>query len=128
MIIEDFTPAQRKIIRKICIKQLDSLRRLLHNESEDDTDITMLLIENEVGKDEYENQLILNIDKFSKLGRNPDDLRVLDEDDLSMFRHILAQVEDKFKEEYPNAVANLWGRLFLIERIQTASKFNVNVN
>jgi endo-1,4-beta-mannosidase len=128
MIIEDFTPAQRTIIKKICILQLDSLRRLLHNESKDDIDITMLLIENECSQEEYEEQLMKNIDKFSKLVKNPDDLRVLEEGDLSMFRHILANTEKKYKKDYPQAISNLWQRLFLIERLHNAKTFTFEVN
>lgn len=128
MIIKDFTPAQRSIIQNICIKQLDSLRRLLHNESKDDTDITMLLIENEVSQEEYEEQLVKNINKFSKLNSNPDDLRVLDDGDLSMFRHILANAEEKYKKKYPKAISNLWQRLFFIEKMHNTKTFTFEVN
>jgi len=128
MIIEDFTPAQRIIIKKICIHQLDSLRRLLYNETETDIDITMFLIENEVTQEEYEEQLVKNIGKFKKLNKNPDDLRVLDDTDLSKFRHILTHTEEHFKEKYPKAVSNLWQRLFLIEKISESKTFTFNNN
>jgi succinate dehydrogenase flavin-adding protein (antitoxin of CptAB toxin-antitoxin module) len=128
MVIEDFTSAQRSIIKKICILQLDSLRRLLHNESKDDIDITMLLIENECSQEEYEEQLIKNIEKFSRLIKNPDDLRVLGEGDLSMFRHILANTEKKYKKDFPQAISNLWQRLFLIEKLHNTKAFTFGVN
>lgn len=128
MIIDDFTPAQRTIIKKICILQLDSLRRLLYNDTEAEIDITMFLIENEVTQEEYEEQLIKNIDKFNKLNENPDDLRVLDELDLSKFRHILTTLEDKFRESYPKAVSNLWQRLHLIEQLSKARQFTYTAN
>ena len=128
MIIDDFTPAQRVIIKKICILQLDSLRRLLHNESDIDIDITMFLIENEVTKEEYEEQLIKNIGKFSKLNSNPDDLRVLDDLDLSKFRHILFNLEDKYREKFPKAVTNLWQRLHLIEKLSKTRQFTFTAN
>jgi len=128
MIIDDFTPAQRVIIKKICILQLDSLRRLLHNEPDIDIDITMFLIENEVTKEEYEEQLIKNIGKFSKLNSNPDDLRVLDDLDLSKFRHILFNLEDKYREKFPKAVTNLWQRLHLIEKLSKTRQFTFTAN
>ena len=128
MIIEDFTPAQRTIIKKICILQLDSLRRLLYNESDMDLDLEMFLIENEISREEYDKQLVENISKFKKLTKNPDDLRVLDNYDLSKFRHILATLENKFNERYPKAVSNLWQRLFMIERISETKQFTFQSN
>ena len=128
MIIEDFTPAQRIIIKKICILQLDSLRRLLYNESDMDLDLEMFLIENEISREEYDKQLIENISKFKKLTQNPDDLRVLDEYDLSKFRHILATLENKFNAKFPKAVSNLWQRLFMIERISETKQFTFQSN
>jgi len=128
MLIENLTPAQRKITKHICILQLESLTRLLNNESEDDTDITMFLIENEVTRDEYEEQLQKNITKFKRLKDEPDNLRVLDEIDLSKFRHILSSVENRFNDNYPKAISNLWRRLFLIERLNNMKEFSIGFN
>lgn len=118
------TPEQQiKIIRAICVFQLDSLKRILNDEMEpfeDGTqiDITMFLIENEVEKNELQELLEYRIKLFGDLHDNPDDLRVLSKEDLSMFRHLLSNLEDEWRDIYPNAVRNLWKRLFLIEDIQ----------
>lgn len=113
--IENLTPAQSKLIREICIHQLKSLERLYNNESRSEIDITMYLIKREVSVDEFRDQLLNNMEKFSRVRNKPESFAQLDTEDLSMFRHILAQIEDNYKERYPNAVANLWKRLFLIE-------------
>jgi len=122
MIIDNLTPAQRVIIQRICIIQLDSLRRLLHDESEMDLDITMYLLEKEVSRDEYDDQLMRNITKFTILNNKPDDLRVLDKKDQSKFRHLLARIEDEYSERYPQAISNLWQRIFLLEDINKMEK------
>jgi len=121
----DFTHVQRLLIRNICTEQLESLNRLLNNESLADIDVDAYLHEWDITKEEFEEQLIKNIRKFKKVAKDPDDLRVLHEGDLSIFRHILFHVEDRYKEKYPNAVSNLWRRLFLIEHVmETQFDFN----
>lgn len=126
--INDFNKSQQGMIKIICIHQLDSLRRLLHNESDTDMDITMYLIENEVTVDEFKEKIEENIIKFQKLTRNPDDLRVLDKSDLSKFRHILNNIEDNYSHKYPKAISNLWSRLFMIEEISNNSIEYSNLN
>jgi len=85
----------------------------------------MFLVENEVTKEEFTDKLEENIEKFRKLVKDPDDFRVLEKSDLSKFRHILTHVEDDYKKEFPNAIANLWRRLFLIEHVMETD-FNFN--
>lgn len=117
-IINQFTPAQSEIIKDICFKQLDSLRRLYQNKP-----MGSILIENELKehnikiedfKDEIENKLF----KFKQLSRNHKTLATMTKEDLSVFRHILANLEDQYKNRYPKAVSNLWQKLFFIEGLQ----------
>lgn len=117
-IINQFTPAQSEIIRDICFKQLDSLRRLYQNKP-----MGSILIEDELKehnikledfKDEIENKLF----KFKQLSKNHKTLASMTKEDLSAFRHILANLEDQYKNRYPKAVSNLWQKLFFIEGLQ----------
>lgn len=116
--IEDLSEAQTKVVKAICIHQLDSLNRIINNNDRSGVDLTMFLIENEVSKEELDFQLRKGISNFEKLYNNPEDLRVLSEDDLSMFRHLLANIEKEWATKYPNATKNLWHRLHIIEEVQ----------
>jgi hypothetical protein len=116
--INHFTPAQRKIIKAICIFQLESLNRILNNESEGNIDLELYLLQNEVDKEDVDKEIKQQVIKFQSLHDNPDDLRVLSKNELYEFRHYLANLEDNYKDEYPLAISNLWNRLFLIEEIQ----------
>lgn len=117
-VIENLTPGQSKIIKEICIHQLRSLERLYNDESKSDIDITMFLLKREVSPEEFKEQLLKNMEKFQKVEKEPDSFASLDTNDLSMFRHILAKIEDNYTDKYPNAISNLWRRLFLIEDLK----------
>lgn len=111
----DFTKAQAKIIREICSYQLLSLKRLYNGEDHSDEDIIMYLIKNEVSQVEFRESLEKSIECFEQVHNDPADLRILDDEDISMFRHLLTNLEDEYKDEYPNAIKNLWSRLFILE-------------
>jgi hypothetical protein len=127
---ELLTKSQAKIIKAICIHQLDSLNRILNDEHYSEDDITLLLIMNNVSKDEFHDSLEEEFGRFEELYNNPEDLRVCNASDLSKFRHILAHIDEghlklEITELYPNAVKNLWKRLFLIESIENINR-NIN--
>lgn len=122
-LFEELTPAQEKIVKEICYIQLSSLRRIYNNNSYSDVDITMLLIKEEISKEDFINRLEIRMEKMKSLGKQPSKINSLDDDDLSIFRHILANIEDKYKDRFPNAIANLWNRLFILEDVK---KFNLN--
>lgn len=119
--LKSFSEAQHKIINHICLIQLESLQRIQDNNQLSDQDLIMLLITEDIPKEEWESALREKISRFETLKENPTDLRVLDESDLSIFRHILANIEEDFQGSYPNAVSNLWQRLFLIEELYKGS-------
>lgn len=122
-LFEELTPAQEKIIKDICYMQLSSLRRIYDNNSLSNIDLTMLLIKEEVTKEDFIHILEIRMENMKRVGRAPREITSLKDNDLSIFRHILFQVEDKYKESYPNAVANLWSRLFILEDF---NQFNSN--
>ena len=115
--LDPVSEAQKVIIRQLCILQLDSLKRLVENDSHDESDVILYLIQNNVSETVFQEHLEECMDKIREVHDNPEDMRKLTPDDLSMFRHFLTQIEDKYKDTYPNAVKNLWSRLFTIERI-----------
>jgi hypothetical protein len=116
--IENFTPAQREIIQIICGHKLDSLNRLLRGEPDCDIDIELYLYENEVSEEEFINSLNEQITNFKKLHRNPDDLRVLPKEEMSGFKHVLANLEKDYSEKYPLAIANLWNRVNIMDNLR----------
>ena len=114
-----FTDPQVTLIRAICVHQMDSLKRIINNNMAcDDIDLTMYLIENEVDRDEFQRSLYKGIARFETIHKEPDDLRLLDQGEISMFKHLLANIESNWVGKYPNAVRNLWSRLNIIEKTQ----------
>lgn len=126
--LNEFTPEQNLIIRQLCQIQLESLKRIQDNNDKSGEDITMLLISEDLPKAEFLERLVQRMEKFEDLHEDPEDLRGLDNEDLSMFRHLLCNIEDLYNEDYPKAVSNLWNRLFLIEHTQSIAKFGLLFN
>lgn len=126
LIFENLTPAQTRIIKEICYTQLSSLRRIYNNEHGGGEDLVMLLIQNEVSPDDFKNQLELSMERVKMLSKKPDNLGNMNHTELSVFKHILFNIEDMFKEQYPKAVSNLWSRLFLIEDFKNVSLTSMN--
>ena len=80
--------------------------------------------ENEIDEASFTDKIEEKLDNFKHLNKNPNNLSKLNNSDLSMFRHILAQIEDDYKKTYPKAISNLWKRLFIIEDNRTVSNLN----
>jgi hypothetical protein len=115
MLNQELTNSQVKIIKYICTIQLQSLERLLSNNSHSEIDIILFLARNDINKDNFKRELLDSINDFDTLKNNPDCLQILSKKDLSIFRHLLFNLEDEFKYKYPKAIKNLWLRLNLIE-------------
>lgn len=128
MLNQEFTPTQQKIVKKICKHQLASLYRLFEDRGHNEQDLVLVLIENELSEEDYKSELINRIMTFETLQDDPQQLSKLKEEDLSMFRHLLAQLEDRYKDRYPKAIANLWGNLFLLEELLNQGVENKNWN
>jgi len=118
MIDTELSKAQNLIIKRICQYQLDSLNRILNDETHTEIDIKMFLIENDCDENDFQETLSSDIAKFENLFHNPNDLRVLAKEELSQFRHLLANLRQDYKDKYPNAYRNLWERLYIIEDSQ----------
>ena len=124
IIFDELAPEQQTIVKQICYIQLDSLRRIYNNQHHSDQDIINTLIDNEVDEDTFMEMIEKRLDNFKQLHKNPNNLGKLNNTDLSAFRHLLAQIEDNYKETYPKAISNLWKRLFIIEDIRTVENLN----
>ena len=111
----NLTKAQNLIVRRISQFHLQCLYRILNDETHTDIDIKLFLIQNDCDEDVFYETLLEDIAKFENLVDNPEDLRILDPSDLSKFRHLLANIKVKYQKKYPNAIRNLWERLYLIE-------------
>lgn len=122
LLIEDLTYEQKQIIKQICYAQLNSLRRIYNNQHHSDQDIVMVLIENNIDEEAFKDLIEDKLDKFKDLHKNPENLGKLNDTDLSAIRHILAQIEDEYNETYPQAISNLWQKLFWIEKIRNTSE------
>lgn len=120
----NFTKAQNKIIRVLCIYQIESLERILNDESHTGETLEIHLLRNNIDPDTefdmelFQNSITDSIDKLNQVINDPEDLRILDTDELSAMRHTLAQLEDCYKEKYPNAISNLWQRFFYLEKVE----------
>jgi len=126
MLFDKLTPAQEKIVRDICYLQLDSLRRIYTDEHCTENDLIMLLIENEISKEDWDNQLELKMERVKATGRFPIKIDSMDKYELSIFKHLLSKVEDKYKGTYPQAVSNLWQRLFILGDFSELQLINLN--
>lgn len=126
IIFEDLTPAQEKIIQDICYTQLSSLRRIYNNEPLGGQDIVMLLIKNEVNKEDFRNNLELKIESVKKLGNSPNTISNMDKQELSTFKHILFKLEHKWEDKYPQAIKNLWRKLFIVEDFKNTNLSSIN--
>ena len=117
---EKLTEPQKLIIRHICSIQLESLQRIYNNESqtEDGLTLTQLLQVNELNEEEFENELSLKISYFETLHEDPNKLSQMGDDNISVITHIMTNISDKYKTKYPNAVRNIWRKLFFIRDVK----------
>lgn len=123
--LEDFSEPQAKVIKAICVHQLDSLNRILDKNPKGDIDLTMFLIQNEIAEEELMDSIEAEVKKYEELYNDPDNLRILSKKELSMFKHLLANIEKEWAIKYPNATKNLWHRLHIIEEVQ-GNKYTSN--
>jgi hypothetical protein len=126
--LDEFTNEQNLIIRQLCQIQLESLKRIQDNNDLSGEDITMLLIQENVSKEVFLENILDKVERYEDLHDDPENLKVLGTDDLSMFRHLLTNVENIYNEDYPKAVSNLWNRLFLIEHTQNLVNYGLLLN
>lgn len=114
-LFRNLTTNQREIVRDVCKLQLSSLRRIYNNVHESDDDIALLLINKGIKREQWEETLEESLDKFKDVLSQPHKFHELDKFDLSVFRHILTNIEEKYNKDFKVDISNLWERLFMIE-------------
>lgn len=119
MVFSELTPAQRKIVKKICYIQLSSLRRIYNDEQYCDDDVELLLIKHNVSREEFNQRLEINLNRFKKYGREPEAITNMEQMEIDRFKQILYGIERKYQSQYPNAIENLWERVFMLENIKS---------
>ena len=111
----EFTPIQQKIIQEICKVQIASLTRLYEKDSA--IDVELVLAQYGADKMDFKLEVASTIKKFERLINHPGSLPKLEPLNISIFRHILANVEHEYIDRAPKAITQLWAKLFLLERI-----------
>ena len=86
----------------------------------------MLLIENDISKEDWDNQLSVRMERVKATGRLPIKIDSMDKFELSIFKHLLSRVENQYKDTYPQAISNLWHRLFILSDFSEQKFENLN--
>ncbi|MAO08073.1 MAG: hypothetical protein CL596_05105 [Alteromonas sp.] len=114
VLFDKLSPAQKQIIVDISRIQLSSLRRIYNNEHLTDDDLVMLFIYNDITKEDFIAELDIKIAKINNFIKDPDSIQKMDKYELSIYKHILFQIEDNYKDRYPQALSSIWERLFIL--------------
>jgi len=111
------TEAQRIIIRDICSIQFKSLSDILIKpdlgDDEEGESYQSIMDELGFGRKDFDEELINTIGEFKRVQKDPELIYELDELDLVVFKHILHNFRHKWEDKYPNAMRNLWDKLFI---------------
>lgn len=122
----EFTPLQKQIIRDICKTQIESLTRLYEKDSA--VDVELVLAQYGADKIDFKLEVASTIKHFEAVINDPSILPGLGQLNISIFRHILSNVEGKYLEAWPNAVNNLWAKLFLLEKVSLGLDITMSAN
>ena len=134
MIIEKLTGAQKRVIKDVCQLEIRALNSLLNEGLS--KDVHLLLSQHEgATEDEFFDILHNQRLRFGNVLKDPSLLFKLKDEDLSIFRHILfnlEEIEDKpdncITVKYPHAIKNIWRKLFTVEQYGLQGSMNLNLN
>lgn len=110
-------PEQNDIIKKICEIQIDSLLRLVNKTQIDGMIIRDFLERDNTSPEEFEIAVDKSVNRFTELYKDPSNISLLTKEDMSKFKHILANIEDHYIAEFPMAINNIWTRINFIEKV-----------
>jgi hypothetical protein len=114
-----FSTAQQNIIREICSMEFTTLEDLIQIPSlgnlNEEFSYESILAMHGCTRSDFDEELIDTYHKFQILHDNPDTLFELGKYDIWIFIQILHLMEDEFKDKYPNALINLWNKIFIWE-------------
>jgi hypothetical protein len=114
---------EKELIREVIDVQLDNLKKLLSGDAP--VDLKLHCIQNEIEIDELNKLFIKNLVRFQKVKDDPNTLFSLDEENLSIFRHILCHYQRRVKG-YKKTRAKIWRKIFHYEKLFTEFQTNMN--
>jgi hypothetical protein len=116
-----FTEAQRIIIREICSLEFESLESIIETptlgEYEDGFSIEEMLEQHGCNRNDFNESLLDCYNQYQKLYDDPDSLFSLKRYEMLIFIQLLHLLENNWKDKYPNALLNLWNKIFIWETI-----------
>lgn len=110
--------SERKVIRKIANMQLESLEMLLRGDIKED--LTLWRIEHQVEAEELDASIRLDIRVYENLYNNPHEFINLQDDDMSLVKHILHRYIKR--GDLLKAKASIWRKMVYI------NSFHFNLN
>ena len=117
--------SQKNIIQEVCSIQYKSLIDILTKIDlgcdEDGEDWEMVLRELDITRADLDRELVQTIHNFEKVRKNPIEVFNLEPLDMLVFRYILFNWSHYWEDKYPNALRNLWNKLFLISASELMS-------
>jgi len=111
------TGGEKYIIKSICKIQLKSIREVLRDSwrENSDVDLTLVLNNYDCSLKHIRQQLRNTRRRFKYALDDPILLLSLTKWEINIFRHILFQTEDEYKNLFFKDVYKLWSRLFALE-------------
>lgn len=110
MFTSRLTKEERKLIKKIAKIQLASIESILKEDG--CIDIELYCLQNELDKSQVREEANKSLDKFKELLNTPGNLLSLDDNNLSICKHIMFNYFDG--DKYQNPRRSIW-RKFLVK-------------
>ena len=112
-----FTEAQKTIIKEVCSIQHGTLTDLLIRKDlgtdEDGEVYEDIMTELGFGRKEFDIEMINTIHKFKEVHDDPELIYTFEELDMLVFKYILHNFSDEWRDRFPKALSNLWGKIFI---------------
>lgn len=105
--------AQRKIILDLCDTQIESIIRI-KSRGEDIEDILSDIGQFGINSEDIHEECDEFLEQLERIKANPNEFFSCNPILQSTLRSILSKIEDRYKGKYPNALASVWRKLFLI--------------
>lgn len=114
-----FTSAQQTIIRELCSIEFQTLEGILIKpvlgDLDEDFTIEEILMMHGCTREDYDKELLDAYKQFQLLHDNPDTLFNLGHYEILIFIQVLHLLEDQWMDRFPNALINLWNKIFIWE-------------
>ena len=114
-----FTPTQIIIIKELCSIEFATLERILNNpdlgQIDEDLSYEEIWAMHGCTRKDFDEELIDTYHKFQILHDEPETLLKLGHFEMIIFIQVLHLLEDQWKDQYPNALLNLWNKIFIWE-------------